>query len=96
MTVAPGEVLALYSVEVALHDPDSATLLSVVSALHRRHVDVRDARLTRPADDRAWFEATVLTTARQARTVEATLRNLVQAGHVRVAACPAVRVEESA
>jgi hypothetical protein len=66
-----------YSVVVALAGGDSSALLSLVSTLHRRRVDVLDAELTRPDAGRRVFAATFLATSRQARTVEASLRNLV-------------------
>jgi acetolactate synthase regulatory subunit len=66
-----------YSVAVALIARDSSTLLSLVSTLHRRGVDVLSAELTRPTAGRRAFTATFHASWRQARTVEASLRNLV-------------------
>ena len=66
-----------YSVAVVLADGDGSALLSVVSALHRRGVEVLDAELTRSAAGRRSFTATFVATCRQARTVEGSLRNLV-------------------
>lgn len=68
-----------YSVVVVLAGSNSSALLSVVSTLHRRRVEVLDAELTPPAAGRRSFTATFLATWRQARTVEASLRNLVDA-----------------
>jgi hypothetical protein len=71
-----------YSVMVVLIEGDSSALLSVVSTLHRRGVDVLEAELTRPSAGRRAFTATFLATWKQAGTVEASLRNLVHVVHV--------------
>ncbi len=87
--------LGPYSVAVVLADGDSSALLSVVSMLHRRGVDVLEAELTRPAADRRFFTATFTATWRQARTVEASLRNLVHAVSVELSQ-PAHRSHDTA
>jgi hypothetical protein len=69
--------LRTYSVAVALTGRDSSALLSLVSTLHRRGVDVLDAELTRPFANSRAFTATFHATLRQARIVEASLRNLI-------------------
>jgi hypothetical protein len=73
---AAGQV-ASYAVSVSVSRGDHSTLLSLASALHRRHVDVVDARFTSPGAGRRTFQATILATAQQASIVEATLRNVV-------------------
>ncbi len=76
---------APYAVTVAWHGTDPSTLLALASVLHRRGVDVLDARLTAPVAGSRAFEATILATARQAATVEATLRGLVPVTDVHLA-----------
>lgn len=66
-----------YSVAVTLAGSDGSALLSVVSTLHRRGVDVLNVELTRPTAGRRAFTATFHATWRQAGTTEASLRNLV-------------------
>lgn len=56
---------------------DRSTLLSLVSMLHRRGVDVVEAELHAVTDHHAWFAATFLATPSHATTVVASLRNLV-------------------
>ncbi len=80
----------IFSVVASLHSGDRSTLLGLASALHRRGVDVLTAELTCPVEARRTFEATILATARQAETVEATLRNLVHVAEVRVVASSAL------
>jgi len=77
---APGVVpdaLRPYSVTVTVCGGDQSVLLALVSALHRRQVEVLTVGLTERVADRRQFKATIMTTARQARTVEATLDNLI-------------------
>jgi hypothetical protein len=74
-----------YLLEVSIVGEDGATLLSLASALHRRHVEVLDARLCAADGGDRRFEATVRTTQRQVSTVAATLRNLVLVREVVVA-----------
>lgn len=76
---------SLFSVAVALHSRDRSTLLALASVLHRRAVDVLDAQLTWVTEDTRAFEATISGTARQAATVERTMRNLVFVTDVHVA-----------
>lgn len=79
------DVVGLWSVAVVVHGGDRSTLLALASALHRRAVDVLDARLTMPSAGTRTFEATISGTPRQAATVEATLCALVDVTEVRVA-----------
>ena len=76
-----------YSVVVELSGDDRSILLALASALHRRGVDVVDARLAMSGEDHRRFEATIVATARQAGTVEATLMNLVHVTRARVIPC---------
>lgn len=78
-----------FSVAVDLTGRNSSALLSLVSTLHRRGVDVLSAELTRPTADRRTFTATFHATERQARAVEASLRNLVDVVGVEMCEAPA-------
>lgn len=69
--------LQQFSVTVDLTGRNRSALLSLVSTLHRRSVDVLSAELTRATNDGRAFTATFHATSRQARTLEASLRNLV-------------------
>jgi hypothetical protein len=66
-----------YFVSVALVSGDRAGLLSLASMLHRRGIDVLEAEFSRPSAGRRVFNATVAATPRQASTLEASLRNLI-------------------
>jgi len=74
---ADDETERRYWVSVSLARGDDAALLTLASALHRRGVSVLAAELTYPVEDHRTFEALIVATPRQARTVEATLRGLV-------------------
>jgi len=84
-TYAAGDAVASYLVAVTLWGRDQSVLLALVSALHRRGVEVVTAQLTEPIADQRRFDATISMTARQARNVEATLGNLVFVADVEVA-----------
>lgn len=66
-----------YAVSVALEGGDHALLLSLVSMLHRRGVEVLEADLSRPTEGRRVFNASVSATASQARTLAASLRGVI-------------------
>lgn len=70
----------LYAVTVALRDQDSThALLSLVSVLHRRAVQLGQADLSPASQGRRTFNATFTATDQQAATVRASLDNLVEA-----------------
>jgi acetolactate synthase regulatory subunit len=77
-----------YSVAVALSGQDAATLLRLVTVLHRRGVHVVEAELGQPTQRRAAFTATFLATARQALVVAASLRNLIEVLGVELCEAP--------
>ena len=65
-----------HTVEVSLAAEDNATLLRLVSTLHRRGVHVLEATLSRP-QGRPTFGATFLASEARAQTVAASLDRLV-------------------
>jgi hypothetical protein len=68
----------LFVVTVALAASGArADLLGLASVLHRRGVEVVEAELGRPVDDRRVFSATFTAAPRQASTVLRTFENLV-------------------
>lgn len=69
-------------------DDHSATLLRLVSALHRRRVDVVEAHLTAPAPGVRRLTATFIADARRAETVRKTLANLIGVVGVRIREAP--------
>lgn len=77
-----------FSVAIAVTGQDSSALLSLVSMFHRRRVELLDAELTRPTAERRVFTATFQATWRQARTVEESLRNLVDVIGVELCEAP--------
>ncbi|MDI6912377.1 hypothetical protein [Nocardioides sp.] len=73
----------VYTVVVGLASQDDcAVLLSLASVLHRRRIPVRQVELTPPAYGRRVFTATFTATDRQAATLEASLRNLIEVDDV--------------
>lgn len=69
-----------------LAEPDRSTLLSLVSALHRRAVEVTRAELDADGNGHPQFTATFLGTPSQAGTVAASLENLVDVLEARLEA----------
>lgn len=68
---------SLYCIQVTLAHSDRSTLLSLVSTLHRRGVNVLAAELSTPDKRRGTFAAQFAATPRQASTAASSLRNLV-------------------
>jgi hypothetical protein len=67
-----------HAVRVALPEQNStSTLLSLVSVLHRRAIEVGQAELSPASHGRRTFTATFTATDRQAATVLASLDNLI-------------------
>ena len=87
----------LHAVEIRLAGDDQATLLRLVSTLHRRGVHVLEANLIRPAG-RPTFDATFLASKVRASLVAASFDRLVEVLDVSVhavgvAPCPPVQTE---
>lgn len=74
-----------HAVEVLLAGEDDATLLRLVSTLHRRGVRVLEATLSRP-DEGPTFGVTFLASEQRAQLVAAALDRLVEVVRVDVSA----------
>ena len=86
-----------HAVEIRLAGDDHATLLRLVSTLHRRGVHVLEATLSRP-EGRPTFGATFLASQRRASLVATSFDRLVEVLDVSVhavgeAPCPPVQTE---
>ena len=78
-----------YAVTVTLQAPDSTTaLLSLVSVLHRRAVEVGRAELSTASHGRRTFSATFMAADRQAATIRASLDRLIDVLDVVLDATP--------
>lgn len=68
---------ASHHVRAYLARLDTATLLALVSTLHRRGVEVIDAQLGSDRQAQPFFTVTFLATSSQARTLTASLSNRI-------------------